>query len=59
MSLANLKPLKVTLFQIESIRRSLYNDIQVWSLATPNGAKVTTFLEDLNNEYGLPYEYVK
>jgi hypothetical protein len=32
--------------------------IKFYSMATPNGVKVSTFLEDLKNEYELPYEYV-
>jgi hypothetical protein len=32
--------------------------IKFYSLATPNGVKVSTFLEDLKNEYELPYECV-
>jgi hypothetical protein len=32
--------------------------IKLYSQATPNGVKVSTFFEDLKNEYGLPYEYV-
>jgi hypothetical protein len=31
---------------------------EVYTVATANGVKVTTFLEDLRNEYSLPYEYV-
>lgn len=30
--------------------------IKFYTLATPNGVKVSTFLEDLKNEYDLPYE---
>jgi hypothetical protein len=33
--------------------------LKLYSLATPNGVKVTTFLEDLKNEYGLQYECVR
>jgi hypothetical protein len=32
--------------------------IKLYSVATPNGIKVSTFFEELKNEYGLPYECV-
>jgi hypothetical protein len=32
--------------------------IKLYSLATPNGVRVSTFFEDLKNEYSLPYECV-
>lgn len=32
------------------------HSIQLYSLATPNGVKVTTFLEELNSVYGVEYD---
>jgi glutathione S-transferase len=32
--------------------------IKLYSLATQNGVRVSTFFEDLKNEYSLPYECV-
>jgi hypothetical protein len=41
------------------LRRALASmaaPLQLYSLATPNGVKATTFLEELKAAYGLQYE---